>query len=114
MKQVPGTFSGRKPVSVSETPVAVEPGASKAPNAVARHSQFMLANTEPLLVQQLHDQLNIEQSILWQNTLASEFEVLDFVAIVESSVFPDVAKDSEELSARDISLGELERMLAGM
>jgi hypothetical protein len=50
----------------------------------------MLPNAEPLLMQQLHDQLNIEQNILWQNTLAAEFEVFD--AVVESFVSPDVAE----------------------
>jgi hypothetical protein len=39
----------------------------------------MHPTAEPLLVQQLHDQVNIEQSILWQNTLAAEFGVLDTV-----------------------------------
>jgi hypothetical protein len=82
------------------------------PNAVAWHRQLMLPNAEPLLVQQLHDQLNIEQGILWQNPLAAELEVMD--AVVESSASPDVAEDNEELSARNMSLGELERIMGGM
>jgi hypothetical protein len=63
-------------------------------------------------VQQLHDLLNIIQSILWQNTLAAEFDALE--TVVESSVSPDVAEDNQELSARNMSLGELEKILAGM
>jgi hypothetical protein len=80
--------------------------------AVACHRQLMLPNAEPPLVQQLHDQLNIEQSSLWQNTLAAELEVFD--TVVESSVSPDVAQDNEALSARNMWLGELERLQAGM
>jgi hypothetical protein len=52
-----------------DTPVSLEPGISMEPNALARHRQLILANAQPLLLQQLHDLLNIEQSILWQNTL---------------------------------------------
>jgi hypothetical protein len=52
----------------------------------------MLFNTEPL-----HDQWNIEQSILWQNTPAAEFKVLDTVD--ESSVSPDAVEGNEALSA---------------
>jgi hypothetical protein len=55
-----------------------------APIAVARHRHLMLANAQPLLVQQLHDQLKNEPSVPWQNTLAVELEVLD--TVVESSV----------------------------
>jgi hypothetical protein len=80
--------------------------------AVACHRQLMLPNAEPLLLLQLHDQLNIEQSSVWQNTPAAELEV--FVSVVESSVSPDVAEHNEALSARKISLGELERIQAGM
>jgi hypothetical protein len=74
--------------------------------------QLMLLNAEPLRVQQLHDQLEIVHIMLWQNTLAPEFEVLD--TVVESSVYSDVAEDNEKLSTSNMSLGELERILAGM
>jgi hypothetical protein len=82
------------------------------PNAVACHRQLMLPNAEPLLVQQLYDHLDIEQSVVWQKTLAIEFEGFDTEA--ESSPSPDVAVNSEELSARNMSLGEWERSQAGM
>jgi hypothetical protein len=55
--------------------------------------------------------LNIEQGNLGQNTLAAQFEVLD--TVVESSVPLDIAEDSEALSARIMSLGELERIQTG-
>jgi hypothetical protein len=114
-QNVPGDATEDALMSVGvepEAPVSLEPGVSMEPNAVACHRQLVLPNAQPLLVQQLHDQLNIEQSILWQNTLAAEFEALD--TVVESAVSPDVAEDNEELSARNMSLEELERILSGM
>jgi hypothetical protein len=86
---------------------------------------MMLPNGSEPLIKTLHDALNIDKSLLWEQ-LADEFDAVDEVAMHES-----VADESEEgveneddarmcelerllTVGQDMSVEELEKVLAGV